>query len=119
MTVNKFLAAVAMVSSGLFVWKSQQQPRWDGAFPVRRAVISKDTAGGIVRDTATNGKLLFTLALGDDCLFLSGDDWERVDKKDAASTTVPVFCRNKGSGWTDLSLLVCNEFVSSAPLKGW
>ncbi|AKC68812.1 hypothetical protein MB84_04080 [Pandoraea oxalativorans] len=109
----RLMLVTTCVTIIIMAWKLNQPTLWDGAFPTRRALITTDIHSGAMVRESLPGRVLFRLTKGDDCLFLSGSDWERHDAKDPYMVFVPVFCVGKGAGWTLIHDLLENE----VPLK--
>jgi hypothetical protein len=57
-----------------------------------------------VYESIENMKKIFDLEVSDECHYLAGDEWTWKDRKDPASSLVPIFCWNKGGGWAMLQI---------------
>lgn len=78
-------------------------PKYTGDFKWVRVVVGNlGRAQGA--ETKVFGSLdtlreIFSLRAGDECFYLTGEEWVWRDKKDPAFSLVPIFCPTKGGGW--------------------
>lgn len=103
---NKVVAAlivvVILIFAGLYGVRFRS-PTYVGEFKWVRVVV-----GDRVESQGVESKVfhsiekpseIFSLNAGDECFYLSGEEWVWRDKKDPAFSLAPVFCPKKGGGW--------------------
>ena len=79
-------------------------PKYIGEFKWVRVVVASDPSKSRGVETKVFGSVdklheIFSLSVGDECFYLTGEEWIWRDKKDPGFSLVPVFCPMKGGGW--------------------
>lgn len=97
------LLLVAAIFGGVVMIFSST-PKYIGEFKWIRVVVVGDPRKSQGVETKVFGSIdklheIFSLSAGDECFYLTGEEWVWRDKKDPAFSLVPIFCPTKGGGW--------------------
>jgi hypothetical protein len=105
--VIRFIAALLIIAAvvvvGGLVFFRSSPPSYQGPFNWTRVVVpAHGTSEGTeyeVFESIKQFKKLFSLEPGDECFYLTGEEWTWRDTKDVGFSLVPIFCPKKGGGW--------------------